>query len=189
MVCGPLYHALQKWYERVYSNLKISWKSVVLANKVEKNSLYLVSVFNKTIIPLPLFGLLSPTRRCMPRSFNLPPHIQLALVELSPPQRPLCVVGRRLGRLGRNEKRARGARWEGGERREAFSLFPSSPARIPFLRLLLFIGIPSWSLWGGESSWNKCLVPDASNSRYLFLGHFFFIGNGSFIKIAGISSL
>ena len=29
---------------------------------------------------------------------------------LSPPQRPLCVVGR----LGRKKKRARGARWEGG---------------------------------------------------------------------------
>ena len=34
---------------------------------------------------------------------------------LSPPQRPLCVVGG----LGRKKKRTRGARWEGKERREA----------------------------------------------------------------------
>ena len=41
---------------------------------------------------------------------------------LSPPQRPLCVVGR----LGRKKKRARGERWEGWE---------SSPARFLFFRL------------------------------------------------------
>ena len=34
----------------------------------------------------------------------------IVLRELSPPQRPLCVVGR----LKRKKKRARGARWEGG---------------------------------------------------------------------------
>ena len=44
-----------------------------------------------------------------------------------------------VGRLGRKEKRALGARWEGKERREApaFSLFPSSPAPFLFFRLLL----------------------------------------------------
>ena len=32
----------------------------------------------------------------------------------------------------------------------AFSLFLSSPARFLFFQLFLFIGIPSWSLCGGE---------------------------------------
>ena len=46
---------------------------------------------------------------------------------LSPPQRPLCVVGR----LGRKKKRARGARWE-------VSLYRSSPARFLFFSIILF---------------------------------------------------
>ena len=37
---------------------------------------------------------------------------------LSPPQRPLCVVGW----LGRKKKRVRGARWEGKERRDASAI-------------------------------------------------------------------
>ena len=36
------------------SKLKTSWKSVVFTNKVGKNSLIFVGVFNKTIIPLAL---------------------------------------------------------------------------------------------------------------------------------------
>ena len=43
-------------------------------------------------------------------------------IHLSPPQRPLCLVGR----LGRKKKRARGARWEGGRENRGFSPFPSS---------------------------------------------------------------
>ena len=38
------------------------------------------------------------------------PQLDLSYPKLSPPQGPLCVVGR----LGRNTKEARGARWEGG---------------------------------------------------------------------------
>ena len=54
---------------------------------------------------------------------------------LSPPQRPVCVVGK----LGRKKKRERGARWEGeGEKNERplFSLFPSSPARFLFFSII-----------------------------------------------------
>ena len=40
----------------VCSKLKTSWKSVVLTNKVRQNSWYFVGVFNKTIIPLEVFG-------------------------------------------------------------------------------------------------------------------------------------
>ena len=45
MVYEPLYHALQ-----------IRWLSVVLSNKVGKNSRYFVGVFHKRIIPLALVG-------------------------------------------------------------------------------------------------------------------------------------
>ena len=38
------------------------------------------------------------------------PQLDLSYPKLSPPQGPLCVVGR----LGRNKKEARWARWEGG---------------------------------------------------------------------------
>ena len=41
---------------RVCSKLQTSWKSVVFANKVGKNSLIFVGVLNKTIIPLALVG-------------------------------------------------------------------------------------------------------------------------------------
>ena len=51
-------------------------------------------------------------------------------IHLSPPQKPLCLVGR----LGRKKKSARGTMGRG--KRElrifAFSLFPSPPARFPF---------------------------------------------------------
>ena len=41
---------------RVCSKLKTSWKSVVFTNKVKKNSLNFVGVFNKTMILLALVG-------------------------------------------------------------------------------------------------------------------------------------
>ena len=41
---------------RVCSKLKKSWKSVDFINKVGKISWYFVGIFNKTIIPLTLFG-------------------------------------------------------------------------------------------------------------------------------------
>ena len=75
---------------------------------------------------------------------------------LSPPQRPLCIVGMLLccvvGRLGRKKKRARGARWEGG--RERFL----------FLSIIdILMGIPSGSLCGGER--------DSRTSRYVHLSN------------------
>ena len=59
---------------------------------------------------------------------------------LSPPQRPLCVVGR----LGRKKKRAQGARWEGEREKRDLRLPPFPSSRRPprafycFFRLLLF---------------------------------------------------
>ena len=41
---------------RVCSKLKTSWKPLVFANKVWRNSRYFAGVFNKTIIPLALVG-------------------------------------------------------------------------------------------------------------------------------------
>ena len=55
---------------------------------------------------------------------------------LSPPQGPLCVVGR----PGREKKRA-----------PAFSFFPLSPTLLLFSIIAIFIRIPSGSLCGGES--------------------------------------
>ena len=53
----------------------------------------------------------------------------------SPPQRPLCVVGR----LGRKKKRARGGRWEEGrEKRGRRFPLPIVSARFLFFRLLIF---------------------------------------------------
>ena len=43
-------------------------------------------------------------------------------IHLSPPQGPLCVMGR----LGRKKKRARGSRWEGERENRGFSPFLSS---------------------------------------------------------------
>ena len=70
------------------------------------------------------------------------------LLCLSPPQRPFCVVGR----LGRKRKKAPETRWE-GERAFYFSI------------IAIFIGIPSGSLYGGES----CPVADG------------FVSAGSFV--------
>ena len=53
-----------------------------------------------------------------------------SLLLLSPPQRPLCVVGR----LGRKKKRGRGARWEGGREKRSSRLFP-----LPIVRCALSI--------------------------------------------------
>ena len=71
-------------------------------------------------------------------------------IHLSPPQRPVCVVGR----LGRKKKRARGARWEGEEKTEAFrrffafSVFPSPPARFLFFSIIaIFIDTQQEPLW------------------------------------------
>ena len=47
---------------------------------------------------------------------------------LSPPQRPLCIVGR----LEKRKTKARGEQWEGEKKKRGFPLFPSSPARFPF---------------------------------------------------------
>ena len=58
-------------------------------------------------------------------------------IHLSPPQRPVCVVGR----LGRKKKRARGAWWEGEREDRGFSPFLSShrpPRAFFFFQLLLF---------------------------------------------------
>ena len=52
----------------------------------------------------------SGTFRDVPGRSRNGPQLDLSYPKLSPPQGPLCVVGR----LGRNKKEARGARWEGG---------------------------------------------------------------------------
>ena len=65
--------------------------------------------------------------QAFPTSYFKKVHESYSLF-LSPPQRPLFVVGR----LVRKNKRVRGERWEGG--RENRGLFPP----------------PSGSLWGGE---------------------------------------
>ena len=54
----------------------------------------------------------------------------LSYLELSPPHRPLCVVGR----PGRKKKTARGGRWK----KKAFTIFPSSPARFIFFDYCYF---------------------------------------------------
>ena len=48
-------------------------------------------------------------------------------VDLSPLQRPLCVVGR----VRRKKKRARGARWEGEREKRGFRLPPFPPSHRP----------------------------------------------------------
>lgn len=58
----------------------------------------------------------------------------IARLLLSPPQRPFCVVGR-LGR-GHNDS-AQGTMRSGKRGNEAFSVYPSSTARLPFFKLLL----------------------------------------------------
>ena len=55
---------------------------------------------------------------------------------LSLPQRPFCVVGR----LGREKKKARGARWKGQREKRGLFPLPSSLARFLFFSLLLFLG-------------------------------------------------
>ena len=69
---------------------------------------------------------------------------------LSPPQRPLCVVGR----LGRKEKRERGTRWEGErEKGGLFRLFPLPivPRALSIFSIIaIFVGIRSGSLCGEE---------------------------------------
>ena len=73
---------------------------------------------------------------------------------LSPPQRPLCVVGR----LGRKKKRAHGARWEGERQKRGSRLFllPIVPRALSvFSTIANFMGIPSGSLCGGERGFVK----------------------------------
>ena len=72
------------------------------------------------------------------------------LLCLSPPWRPLCVIGR----LGTKKKKALMAQWK-GERKEARLLpFPSSHRPLSAFYCLT-IGIPCGNLCGGES----CYVP------------------------------
>ena len=72
------------------------------------------------------------------------------MTNLSPPQRPLCVVGG----LGRKKYRARGARWEGEREKRSLSfnvLFSHrSPRAFYFSITAFFVGIPSGSLCEGE---------------------------------------
>ena len=62
-------------------------------------------------------------------------HPQKTAHSLSPPQRPLCIVGR----LEKGKKKARGGQWE-GEREEArFFPLPIVPRALSMIfRLLLF---------------------------------------------------
>ena len=88
------------------------------------------------------------------KTLNLIPWM---LWNLSPPQRPFCVVGR----LGRKKKRA-GGRWEveRERRQERLPSFPSShrsPRAFYFSIIVIFIGIPSGSLCGGDT--NEAMNP------------------------------
>ena len=68
--------------------------------------------------------------------------------KLSPPQRPVCLVGR----LGRKKKKARWRRWE--EQRKGAGLFPSShrlSRAFCFSIIAIFTGISNGNLCGGES--------------------------------------
>ena len=76
---------------------------------------------------------------------------------LSPPQRSLCVVGR----LGREKKKARRTQWELGQReKRGLRLLPFFSSQRPprafyFSIIAILIGIPSGSLFRGESQWFK----------------------------------
>ena len=68
----------------------------------------------------------------------------LSYLEPSPPQRPLCVVGR----LERQKKTARGGRWK-----KSLCPLPIVPRALSIFRLLLFLlryTVPIGSLCGGE---------------------------------------
>ena len=68
---------------------------------------------------------------------------------LSPPQRPLCVVGR----LGRKKKRARRAGWEGGREKRGSRRcpLPIVPRALSIFSIIdILMGIPSGSLCGGD---------------------------------------
>ena len=59
-----------------------------------------------------------------------------------------------LGGWGERKRERAGHDGKGEERREAVSLFPSSPSRFLFLSIIdILMGIPSGSLCGGESRW------------------------------------
>ena len=104
--------------------------------------------------------------------------------KLSPPQRPVCLVGR----LGRKKKKARGGRWE--EQRKGAGLFTSShrPSRaFCFSIIAIFIGIPNGSLCGGENlgndqekivytmgPWLRLLSQYAIHVSAIFILFFFF---------------
>ena len=112
--------------------------------------------------------------------------------KLSPPQRPVCLVGR----LGRKKKKARWRRWE--ERRKGAGLFRSShrPSRaFCFSIIAIFIGIPNGSLCGGERAWKrsrKTCLNDGSmvttlvaicNTRFCHFHPFFFTKHAKYSKI------
>ena len=62
---------------------------------------------------------------------------------LTPPQRPLCVVGR----LGRKKKRARGAGWEGDREKRGSCLFP-----LPIVPRAVLLGILGGGVPPGSSN-------------------------------------
>ena len=59
---------------------------------------------------------------------------------LSPPQRPLCIVGR----LEKGKKKARGGQWEGKREETRFFPLPIIPRALSIVRLMLFLlGYPA----------------------------------------------
>ena len=83
--------------------------------------------------------------------------LQVSLFCLSPPQRPLCVVGG----LGEKEKESALGTIGRGKREEKLPPFPSShrsPRAFYFLIIAIFIGMPCAGLCGGESCFAINLV-------------------------------
>ena len=125
--------------------------------------------------------------------------LQVSLFCLSPPHRPLCVVGR----LGRKKKRARGAWWkeEREEEREvpAFSLFPWFPARFLFFRLLLFLlgclagvsaeeaAVLQWTWWEAENQ--VSILPISAFSLAKFWTNVILASHAGVFRGARFSSL
>ena len=76
--------------------------------------------------------------------------LQVSLFCLSPPQRPLCVVGR----SGEKEKESSRGTMGGGKREERFPPFPSSHRSLLafyFSIIAILIGMPCGSFCGGDS--------------------------------------
>ena len=92
------------------------------------------------MIPFPFSGfkLLLPLTSLLPQN-------------LSPSQRPLCVIGR----LRRKIKKARGARWEGEREKRGLFPFPIVICARSIFRLLLF----SWGYPAGDSAEERAAKP------------------------------